>query len=112
MKGITSSKTFTGSSGFSVSINPQEDFYLDDIRVHLPSVGVAGTLTVILNSSKGSMYNVVLVSQDMTSIADLVYQPDSKSHFLEGDFITVAWANASNLLYGVEFVYTIIREVF
>ena len=112
MKAVTNSTPFTGVAAIDSSITPDQDFYLDEIRLHLDAVGGAGTLTITLNSKHGSEYDVLIVSQDMTLVQDLIYQPDVKRHFSLGDSITVAWANAGGKTYGLEFVYTEIWEVF
>jgi len=112
MTGITSSKFVTGAVAMAASLTLTKDSYLDDIRVHLSAAGGAGNLVIKLNSINGSAYDVVLYTQDMTSHTDFVYSPDPKEHFLKGDVIEVTWANASTRTYGVEFIYTEIKEVF
>ena len=112
MPNITNSKVVTGAVAMASTLTLLKDAYLDDIRVHLSAAGGAGTLTVTLISGFGTAYNVLLLSQDMTSIQNLVFSPDPKVHFKKGDAISVVWANSNSRTYGVEFVYTDIEEVF
>ena len=112
MNGITSSAFVTGAVAMAASLTFAKDAYLDDIRVHLSGAGGAGNLVIQLNSIQGSAYDVVLYTQDMTAHTDFIFQPDPKIHFLKGDILEVTWANGSGRTYGVEFIYTEIKEVF
>lgn len=112
MKSITSSKTSTGVAVVASTLNPLVDFYLNEIKIHLSAAGGAGILTISVNSIHGSEYDVIIASQDMTAITDLVFVPDPKLHLLAGDIINVNWANANGRTYGIEMVYTKISEVF
>ena len=112
MRNITSSEVMTGVAAIAATLDPQVDFYLNEIRLHLSAAGGAGILTISVDSAAGAAYDVVLIPQDMTVVVDLLYIPDLKLHFAAGDKIKVVWANANARTYGVEFVYTKIAEVF
>lgn len=95
----------TGTGALSMSLTPTRTFKLTEIRVHLNAVGGAGTLTVTINDNAGAVYDTVLVSQDMTSVTDIVYQPDIGHFCVAGDSIDIVWANAGGKTYGVTIIY-------
>ena len=77
------------------------DYALDSVGIHLSAAGAAGNLTVTLDAAAGSAYDVVLLTQDMTTITDLFWQPDRPVELAEDDKIVVAWANASTRTFGL-----------
>lgn len=95
----------TGNTAINESIDPGKQGWLKEVRVHLSAAGGAGNLTVTLDSIAGSTYDTVLMSQDMTSVTDLVWQPDVPVHFDNGDKLVIAWANGSGRTYGFELKY-------
>jgi hypothetical protein len=100
MIGTTRATAATGA--IALTVNPERAWQLEEICVHLSAAGGAGNLTAILDANAGAAYDVVILTQDMTSITDLVYAPERPLVFENGDKLVVAWANASNRTYGVE----------
>jgi hypothetical protein len=100
MIGITRATAANGA--VSLEVNPGRAWQLEQISVHLSAAGGAGNLTATVDAAAGAAYDVVILTQDMTSIADLVYIPDRPVLLESGDKLTVAWANAGNKTYGVE----------
>lgn len=92
----------TGSAAISETVTPSGAFELHEARVHLSAAGGAGNLTVTLDANAGAAYDVVLLTQDMTAITDLVWQPDRPMSFDSGEKIVVAWANAGGKTYALE----------
>lgn len=95
----------TGAAAIAHTIAPGVEFKLIEIRVHLSAAGGAGNLTVNLDSINGAAYDLNVLTQDMTAITDLVWQPDIPMHFQTGDELDVAWANAGTKTYGIEIIY-------
>ena len=76
-------------------------FYLTELKIHCSAAGGAGNLTITLDSILGAVYDAVLLTQDMTSIADLLWQPTRPILLSQGDILTVAWANAGTKTWGL-----------
>lgn len=96
----------TGSAAIAATLAPGRAFQLTEIRVHLSAAGVAGNLTVNMDSAGGTAYDTNLLTQDMSTVVNLVWQPDKPMYFENGDEVDVIWANASARTYGVEFKYS------
>ncbi len=95
----------TGTTGaVALVTSATGDLVLESVRVHLSAVGGTGVLTVTVDDNDGAVYDVVLASQDMTSLADYVYIPTNGLNFKAGDKINVNYANAGNKTYGVKVV--------
>jgi len=96
----------TGSSAIATSINPGAPFDLLEVRLHLNAVGGAGNLTITVNDGTGSGYDTVVLTEDMTTLTDVVYPDNDKKHCLfSGDSVDIAWANANSRTYGLTVVY-------
>jgi hypothetical protein len=59
-----------------------------------------------LDANAGAAYDTVLLTQDMTSVVDLHWQPDRPINFSTGDKLVVAWDNGSTRTYGLELVWS------
>jgi hypothetical protein len=95
----------TGTGNIAMTVTPSNAWQLEEIRVHLSAVGAANTLTARLDALAGSTYDVVILSQNMTSVTDLIYIPDRPQVFEQGSSLIVAWTNGSAVTYGVEVKY-------
>ena len=93
--------TATGSGNISSTTSPGRPFALESVTLHLSAAGGANDLTVSLDANAGAEYDVVLFTQDMTSVTDLVWQPDRPIECAEDDKIVVTWTNASSRDYGL-----------
>jgi len=96
----------TGIAAINETIIPSSAWQLDEIRVHLSAAGGAGNLTATIDADAGAVYDNVILTQDMTLVADLVYQPDRPMLFDSGDKFVIAWANANGRTYGLEVKYS------
>ncbi len=95
----------TGQAALSETITPTSAVELDSVRIHLNAVGGAGSLTVTIDANAGAAYDVVLNTQDLTALADYVYQPTRPIPLDLGDKLVIAWANAGAKTYGLEVKY-------
>ena len=85
---------------------PSGAWQLIEVRLHLSAVGgAAENFTVTLDSSADAVYDVVLFTQAMAAITDLVWQPTRPivlTHLAELDF---AYANSNTRTYGLEVIW-------
>ena len=95
----------TGAVAISTTLAPGVPWQLESIRVHLDAAGGAGDLTATINHGTAAVYDIVLLTQDMTAVTDLVWSPERPMEFLAGDELDIAWANAGTKTYGLEIVY-------
>lgn len=86
------------------------DFKIIEVRLHLSADGGAGDLTITLESNDDPVYNVNLVTQDMTTVQDFVWRPTPRALFQSGDKIKIVWANASTRVYGLEVIWAHVRD--
>lgn len=98
----------TGAAAVAMNIKPTVPFRLREIRIHLSAAGAGGSLTATVNSSDGAPYDINLITQDMTSVTDLVWQPDKPLQFESADEIDIAWANAGAKTYGIVVYYDLL----
>jgi hypothetical protein len=98
---LTSRDTDT-SGAISHTVNPGSAWQLEEIRVHLSAAGGAGDLTATIDNDAGEEYDTVILTEDMTSTADVLYAPERPLHFAAGDKLIIAYSNANNRTYGVE----------
>ena len=98
----------TGAAAIASSLTPTGPIVLDSVKLHLSAVGGAVgvvTFTVTINSATDAKYDTLLFSQDMTAVQDVLWQPDRPLPIVNGDVIDFAYANGSNLDYGLEVLY-------
>ncbi len=103
-------KTY-GAAAVSVKLLPTDDaFTLKELRFNLTTalaVATAATTMVINLNASSTRYNVILFSQAMVGITDLVWIPDVPLSVGEQESLTVTWANdaASFKAWGLEAIY-------
>jgi len=100
----------TGSSDISTSLAPvtqNTDIYeLVSIGIHLSAAGGANDFTPTLDSALGAAYDLVILTQDMTSVTDLLVTYDAGEILLDtGTELDFAWTNGSSRTYGLEVKY-------
>lgn len=76
-----------------------------EVRIHLSAAGGAGDLTFTIDSGHGSEYDVVYLTQDMTTVTDLIWVPTRRIYITPADAFEVDWANANTRTYGIEILY-------
>lgn len=95
----------TGAVAIAKTLAPGVPWQLESIRVHLSAAGGAGDLTATIDHGQGAVYDIVLLTEDMTAVVDLVWTPERPMEFLADDELDIAWANASTRTYGLEIVF-------
>lgn len=98
---------FDGNAAVAISLSPDYDYQVEEIRIHLSAAGGAGNLTVTVDHSEGVAYDFVLATQDMTAIIDYVYHPEYPFKMTANDILNIAWANANSRNYGIEILYSV-----
>jgi len=93
--------TTTGAAAIATTITPTAASAIDSMMLHLSAAGGAGNLTFTIDAIAGAAYDTVLLTQDMTAVTDLYWQPDRPIELDSGDKIVVAWANAGGKTYGL-----------
>jgi len=94
--------TDTGAGNIAKTITFTGPALVTDVRLHLSAAGGANNLTVTLDSARGPVYDVVFVTQDMTSQTDCVFRYNPPLDMRTDDKIIFAWTNGSSRTYGLE----------
>jgi len=102
---ITRFHRATGSSNISSTLTPETAWQFEEVRVHLSAVGAANDFTLTIDNAKGAAYDILILTQDMTSITDLVWQAERPMEFASGDKLVAAWTNGSSRTYGLEIIW-------
>ena len=96
----------TGSSAISESLAYDGPLVFVCVKLSLSAVGgVAESFTVTLNSATDSVYDTILLSQDMSNVKDLFWQPESPVPITDNDSLDFAYANSNGRTYGIEITY-------
>lgn len=96
----------TGAVALAETLAPGVAFELKEVRIHLSAAGTAGDFTITMDNDYGANYDVVLFTQDMTSLTSLAQTYYNKERrFKAEDELDFAWANASARTYGMEVIY-------
>jgi hypothetical protein len=96
----------TGGEAIASTLAPGVAFKVESIRVHLSAAGGAGNLTAKVDSATDAAYDLVILTQDMTAVVDLVWIPTRAVEFAAGDELDIAWVNGSTRTYGLEIVWS------
>lgn len=95
----------TGDSAIAETLSPGTAWQIESIRVHLSEAGGAGNITATIDHGSGAAFDIVLLSEDMTSIVDLIWSPYRPMEFSPDDEIIIAWENVNSRTYGLEIVF-------
>jgi hypothetical protein len=96
----------TAAVAMSYTFAPGKKFTFEEVRIHLSAASATSENFVItIQSAKGSAYNVVLYTQDMDTVQDLVYQPTKEHELNDGDSLLFTWTNTNLRTYGMEIQY-------
>jgi len=108
----------TGAAAVAGVVAPGVAFQIECIRIHLSAAGGAvGNVNLIatIDAGAGATYDTVILTQDMTAITDLVWQPTRPirctfvaATVAASDHIDIVYANGSNRDYGLTVNYSII----
>lgn len=96
----------TGSAAIASTLTPPGPIELVCVKLHLSAVGgAAENFTVTINSATLAAYDVVLYSQDMNAVQDILWLPNQPIPIVNGDPIDFAYANSNGRTYGLEAIY-------
>ena len=93
---------FTGAAAIAVALDiPGGHYELKSMTAHFSADPGVENLTVTLDTNAGAVYDMNLLTQAMSGVTDLLWQPDGI--ILEaGDQIEIAMTNASTRTYGIQ----------
>ncbi len=96
----------TGAAAIALTLTPVGPIVLTCVKLHLNGVGgAAENFTITINSATGSAYDVVLFSQDMAAVTDILWVPDQPIPIVNNDPVDFAYANSNTKTYGLEVTY-------
>lgn len=100
----------TGAAAIASTLTPTTPIELICVKLHLSAAGgAAENFTVTINSVASAVYDVVLFSQDMTAVTDILWIPDQPIPIVNNDPIDFAYANSNTRTYGLEVIYREMR---
>jgi len=100
------SQRATGSAAIATSFTfTTGPVWLDEIRLHLSAAGGAANMTITINRGAGAVYDLVIVTQDMTAVVNYHYIPTRPIFLYADDTLDIAWANGSSRTYGLEILH-------
>lgn len=89
------------------TLTPVSAFQIEEIRLHLDAAGGATEdFTAVLDSDAGTRYDVLILSQDMELVSDIIYQPPRPLIFSAGDVIDFGYTNTNGRDWGLEVYWT------
>lgn len=99
---------FSGDGRLLESFDPQipSPWRLHEIRLHLDAAAGDETITARLDSDTGGEHNVLVFSQNLNGLVDVIQQYDTPLHFEAADILDFDWVNAGSLTYGLEILYS------
>jgi hypothetical protein len=89
---VTSQDLTAGALTYTTSIGRR--FTLERILFHA-SVAITESITITLDSGKGSDYDTVLRRKSLSAETDFIYIPDGENDYYAGDEIKVQCTNAN-----------------
>ena len=106
---LAESKSFfdrsTGDGAVTETLTATGQWGIRSVRFHMSSAGgVAENFVVTLDSGTNARHDAVLLTQDMTTVHDLVWGPgeDGVIWFESTDSVNVAYANTNARKWGLE----------
>ena len=98
----------TGSAAIASTLAPDGAWQLESIRIHLDAAGGAAgdvNFTATLDHQAGAPYDVVLLTVDMTTVADYIWHTERPMEFDKGTELDFVYANAGGATYGLEVIF-------
>ena len=96
----------TGAAAIAETLTPTTPIVLECVKLHLAAAGgAAEDFTVTIDSATNAVYDVVLFSQDMTTVSDICWVPDRPIPIVNCDELDFAYANSNGRTYGLEVLY-------
>ena len=105
VKFLKSDDTFSqdlSSAALSHTLTLTKPAKLQKITFHA-SVSITETITITLDSVKGSAYDTILRKITLVGAQDYVYTPEGENDYQTGDIIKVecTWANTTGTISGI-----------
>jgi len=96
----------TGAAAMEKTLAPAGVWELMDVRVTLNAAGTSDTFTATIDSKLGAGYDILLISQDFTTVTDYreIFEPD-EARFQNGDEFDFQWTNTNTKTWGLEVYY-------
>jgi predicted nucleotidyltransferase len=102
---VTQSRS-TSDAQMAVTLAPSRAFRLIEVRIHLDAASATPeSVTITLDSSIGTSYDAVLLTQSLNTYQDFVWVPDNNRYFTEDDEIDFAYLNSEGNIWGLEVLY-------
>ena len=95
----------TGAVAIASTLAPGVAWQLESIRIHLSAAGGAGNFTATLDHGIGAVYDVVILTQDMTAVTNYIWTAERPLEFDASVEVDFAWANAGTKTYGLEVIW-------
>lgn len=87
----------TGTGNIATTFEASTDVELIALYLHTSAVGGSGDFVVSLDNDRGRDYDINWLTQDMSSITDLVWPTNSARHFVPKDTpLDLLWTNPSS----------------
>ena len=95
----------TGAVAIASTLAPGVAWQLESVRIHLSAAGGAGNFTATLDHGTGAAYDLVILTQDMTTVTNYIWTAERPLEFNADTEIDFAWANANTRTYGLEVIW-------
>lgn len=93
----------TSSATANVWLQQNDDWKFVGFEIHLNSASATSeNLTVTIDSGLGAAWDVLVYSQDMNTVQDLLYYPEKEIPMAAADILKFAWTNTNGELFGLK----------
>lgn len=87
-----------GAETFVVNPDTRTTMQFEQLRAHWSTAFASvEDMVVYISSAKGSAYNLVLLSQALAGITDILFQPEKKVWLFSGDNLVISFSCASGV---------------
>jgi len=99
----------TGALTIDSTLEATRPINIVAVKLHLSAAGgLAENFTVTIDSATNLVYDTVLFSQDMTTVKDIAWVPESPIPVMGNDEIDFAYNNGNTRDYGLEVTYSLL----
>lgn len=88
----TSQNLASGALSYTTAFPAGRTFKVDEVTLKA-STGITETVTITRDSATGSNYDVVLVSETLSSATSFVFRPSGECTFFKGDQLKIQCTN-------------------
>ena len=71
----------TGASNINLTIEPESNGYIHGLRIHISDYSDNNNLKLTIKSGVSSVYDILILSQNMSNVTDFMWVPDSPIYF-------------------------------